>query len=222
MKLTKGAEVLTSDGEKLGTLERVIIDPVQKTVTHLVIEKGFLLTSNKVITIDGFKTEGDQIVLQPTELTWDEFPDFEETHYVRLSDTEFPTSEAQAAEASILYPPVNLAGWRADTPTGNFPPVPGPGYAKQTKQNIPDGNVALKEGARVISSDGNHVGNVEEVIVDSRNSRATHFVVGEGLLFHERKLIPILWIAEIQEDEIRLSVSSSLMERLPEYKLAAK
>ena len=39
MKLTKGAEVFASNGEKLGTLDRVIIDPVKKTVTHLVIEK---------------------------------------------------------------------------------------------------------------------------------------------------------------------------------------
>lgn len=47
MRLIKGADIYSSEGEKLGTLERVIIDPKTKEVTQLVIGKGLLFPQIK-------------------------------------------------------------------------------------------------------------------------------------------------------------------------------
>ncbi len=77
--------------------------------------------------------------------------------------------------------------------------------------------MALEEGAKVISQDEQHVGNIEQVVVEPEEDRATHFVIHGGL-FSERKLVPVLWISRIEEKEVYLSISAALLERLPEYK----
>ena len=51
MQLKKGASVESSAGEKIGTLDRVVLDPETKEVTHIIVEKGWLFTENKVIQI---------------------------------------------------------------------------------------------------------------------------------------------------------------------------
>jgi uncharacterized protein YrrD len=100
---------------------------------------------------------------------------------------------------------------------GGSPGVyPKPKFVK-TENVIPDETVALEEGAKVISRDGEHIGNVEEVIVETAEYLATHIVVSEGLFLKERKLVPTIWITDVDEDQVTLSVDSDLFERLPEY-----
>ena len=77
--------------------------------------------------------------------------------------------------------------------------------------------VALAEGAKVLSEDGEHVGNIETLITDP-NERVTHLVISSGLLMKERKIIPSHWLGSVTEDEVHLSVESRLLERLPEYR----
>jgi len=218
MRLIKGADIFSSQGEKLGTLDRVILDPDTKEVTHLVIAKGLLFKTNKVVAMDMLNPDIDEnITLLNPKHDLDEFEDFEETHYVNLEQTENPSSDELELPKSYWYPPLNLAWWRAggtDVPV-TYPAAPL--YVARTEQNIPEGTVALEEGSKVLSRDGKHVGNIEEVIVDSEDHRVTHFVVNEGFLFKERKLIPSTWISRIDENEVHLSVASNVLERLPGY-----
>jgi uncharacterized protein YrrD len=93
-----------------------------------------------------------------------------------------------------------------------------PLYTIRATQNIPDGTVALEEGARVVSADNKHVGNIEQLIVDAQDKRVTHFVISEGLLFKERKLIPVLWISSIGEQQVHLSANARTLEQVPAYK----
>lgn len=51
MKLTRDAELFSSVGEKLGTLERIVLDPETMDVTFLVIKEGVLLTVDKLVPI---------------------------------------------------------------------------------------------------------------------------------------------------------------------------
>lgn len=130
MQLKKGADVFSSAGEKIGSIDRVVIDPETKEASHLVVEKGVLFTTNKVIS---------------------------------------------------------------------------------------DETVALKEGAKVISKDGEHIGNVEEVIIETAEDVATHIVVSKGFFLKDRKLVPSIWISDVDEDQVILSVWSDLFDQLPEY-----
>jgi uncharacterized protein YrrD len=212
MRLTQGADVYSSQGSQLGTLNRVILDPNTREVTHIVIERRFLSTEHKLVDMDKVNTAiEDRITLLPPEERFDEFTDFEEAQYVNLDATEYPEGNVNS---SFWVPPMNYAWWRV-TPHISHPGAPV--YKVDTRDTLPEGTVALMKGAKVLSREEKHVGDIEELIVEPEDDRVTHFVIREGLLFKERKLVPVTWIAKIEEKEIHLSVNSGTLERLPEY-----
>jgi len=211
MRLAKGADVYSAKGDKIGTLNRVIIDPKTRKVSHIVVEKGLFFTNNKIIPIDQVKPENEERIILNTDQDLDKFTDFEETQYVDLDSTEYPGSDVAS---SFWYPPVDYAWWRSGI-SMNYPPMPV--FALRTSQNIPEGTIALEEGAKIVSADDKHVGNIQQLILDPQDKRVTHFVSSEGLLFKDHKLIPVIWISTIGEHEVRLSVNSGTLERLPAY-----
>lgn len=186
MRLVKGADVYSAKGEKLGSLSRVIIDPNTRKVSHLVVEKGLLFTTNKLIPMSRVNPLNEEMIVLNSADEAEEYQDFEESHFVSLEPGEYPSGEIAT---SYWYPPTDFAWWRTGLQTV-YPPMPA--YTIRTTQNIPDGTVALEEGAKVLSADDKDVGNIEQLIVDPQDKRVTHFVVSEGLFFKERRLIPVL------------------------------
>ncbi len=213
MRLVKGADVYSAGGDKLGTLNRVIIDPNTRKVTHLVVEKGLLFNTNKLIPIEQVDQQNEEkIILTSSEQDLKKFEDFEEDHFVSLDSADHP--EEVGVEYAYWYPPPTFASWRSGMQM-LYPPVPT--YVVRTTQNIPAGTVALDEGARVMSADNKHVGDIEQLIVEPENNRVTHMVINAGLLFKERKLIPVNWISTIGEKEVNLSVNAGTLENVPAY-----
>jgi uncharacterized protein YrrD len=87
MQFKENASVVTAGGQKVGRIDRVVLDPKSKELTHLVVKKGFLFTEDKVVSLDDVDTATeDQVVLKQGRDDPDEFPDFEETHYVPVED----------------------------------------------------------------------------------------------------------------------------------------
>jgi uncharacterized protein YrrD len=86
---------------------------------------------------------------------------------------------------------------------------------RKTEVNIPEGTVALEEGAKVVSSEGEHVGNIERVYADEEEQRVTHLLISKGLISKSRKLIPSMWVDSVREDEVRLSIGERFVEKLP-------
>jgi uncharacterized protein YrrD len=215
MELKEGTSVFTASGEEVGKINRFVLNPTTNEVTHIVVQKGWLLPEDKVVPLQmvNASTE-DRVVLNEDIGDFDELPPFEETHYVELTEDDTSLAERppyRSAPAYYLYPPAGYIGY----PTYGlgyygWPPV-------ETVQNIPGNTVPLKEGSNVISSDDEHVGDVERLFVDPDSNRATHFLVSQGLLFKEQKLVPADWVRSVEEDKVRLAVPSRLLERLPDY-----
>ena len=211
MRLTKGADVYSATGEKLGAVDRVIIDPNTKEVTHLVVSKGFLFTTNKIIGIDMINPDDtERISLISSAADLDKFQDFTDSHYVSLDQADAPPTDD--VPVATWNPPAEYAWWHSG-PGMAYPPMPL--FVRKAEQNIPEGTVALEEGAKVTSKDGHHVGNVADVYVDKEDNRATHILVSSGTLVKEQKLLPVTWISEIDEHEVRLSVDEDFLKRVP-------
>jgi hypothetical protein len=180
-----------------------------------------LFTQDKVVPIELVTdTNVDQVMLRVDEGEIDRIPDFEEVHYIPLDTVDETALNASAMPDSVpprslyYYPPAG-ASW------GQYPGILGygePPYVVETSQNIPDGTVALKQGAKVIATDGEHLGNIERIYADTQVERATHMVVSKGLFFKEKKLIPTNWIKSVEEDEVHLAVKSGMLDKLPDYK----
>jgi uncharacterized protein YrrD len=213
MQFVQGAGVYTADDQQVGQVDRVVIDPKTLEVTHIVVQKGFLFTEDKVVPLDLIaEANEDRVKLREHAGLMQDLPDFEEQHFINVGE-----DQAAQTPAPVFYaPPVY---WY---PAFGAPAV-GYGYpygvsAIETEQNIPEDTVALKDGSEVISADGERVGKTERVLVDPQSNRATHFVISKGLLFKENKLIPMSWVRNVQEDQVHLAVGSRLLDELPDYK----
>jgi sporulation protein YlmC with PRC-barrel domain len=221
MQLKEGAKVFTSDGQEVGEIDRVVINPASKEVTHVVIRMGFLITTDKVVPISLIGPVDDgHVTLRGDKAELEALPDFEERHYVLVGSEEAQRDEG-SVEASALYwyPPVGSTWWGTGGAPGYYGYAVPPYYIK-TEEHIPEGEVALKEGARVLSADGKHVGHVEAVLTDVETDRATHLLISKGLFLKETKLVPTTWISTVLEDEVHLVVGSELLAGLPAYEPA--
>ncbi len=185
MKFKQNASVSTANGEEVGHIDRVVIAPVTKRVTHVVVRKGLLFADDRVVPI-GLVAEAteDHIKLREGAGDLHDLPTFEESHYVRMS-----------------YPDLDLS-------------PAGPQYAQHVEQNIPEGTVALREGARVIAEDGKLVGRVEGILTAAETDQATYILVSQGFLQKERKLVPTFWAREIEENEIYLAAPADVVETI--------
>ncbi len=215
MQYRKDAEVITSGGKIVGEIERVVIEPKSMEVTHLVVRKGLIFTSDKVVPVDRIESATeDKVVLKKGVETAQDLPDFVEVDYIPVEEPGSPPHPSTTyAEQSIWYRPSPSSAW-----WGAYPGYPVPPYvAKSEHVNIPEGTVAVAEGARVISSDEKDIGKVERVYTDPRDHRVTDILITKGLLTKERKLIPSAWIDRISEGEIHLKVWWRFIEKLPEF-----
>lgn len=219
MELKEGTQVMTPDGEEVGRINRFVLDPTTKEMTHIVVQKGWLLPEDKVIPFDLIDSATDERVVLNTEIEdFDQLPPFEETHYIRAEDGDADPAGSMGYRflpAYYWYPPHGFVGYPAyGLPYPAFPLV-------ETEQNIPDNTTPVKMGADVISSDDEHVGDVERVLFgesdSSASNEATHFLISDGLLFKHRKLVPAHWVQWVSEDSVHLSVPAGFLETLPDY-----
>jgi len=209
IQFQKKATVLAADGQQIGSIERVVVNTNSNVLTDIVVRKGGLLDPEEKVVPIGLvaETAQGQIVLRDTAGTLEGFPPFEEQ---RLIDADNSQSSAETPPAIIGYPSMG-------TPMVSAPnEVP-----TRIEQNIPDGTVAMREGAKVISAEGKQVGNVECVLADPEVDQVTHLIVASGMLTKEKRLIPMKWVMSMGEDEVHLRVDQSLIEEEADIPIAA-
>ena len=238
MKLSSNAKVFMENGEHIGNLSRYVLDPKTKKVASLVIKRGLLEPTEYVLPIEWIdQVDEDGIHLKtvpfkkPEELT-----PFTEDKFI-ITDEHALLDKGYVGDDMIsnyyYYPslPFGTAGVMppvetytssssriAPTPAQMGIPVEGEEpVIDETQENIPPGDYSLKEGARVLSQDEKHVGNVDKVIINPADNKMTHLVVSRGLLLKERKAVPVDWIDYADTDTVYLTVNSELLSHLPDY-----
>jgi len=226
MQFKHGTHVYTSDGQDAGTVDRVVLDPQTNEVSNLIVRKGWLFVEDKVVPIALVESATeDRVILRKTEGDLQKLPKYEETYYVPAADNggvmngNVVPPAGEYTEPIYSYPPIGATWWGGSGVYMDYMPVDlQPEFMAHIQKNIPEGNIAVREGARVISRDGKHVGDVEEVFTDPTSNRVTHLVISQGVLFKERKLIPTNWIKAESEEEVSLTVETDVVNNLPEYK----
>lgn len=216
IELKEGVDVFAADGKQVGKVTCLVLDPATDEVTHIVVQKrGGILPDDRVVPLEILSSAtGEKIVLSEQVGDFNELPFFEERHYIQLKEDDLTPAERQADKkppSYYWYPPQGYIGY-PPSDLEYYPWLP-----IETTRNIPEDTVPLKEGADVMTSDGEHVGHIERLIVESDSNRTTHFVITQGLFFKDRRLIPAQWVKSIEEDKVYLLISSQLVERLPAY-----
>ncbi len=208
----KNAGVFAVDGQRLGQLERVVLDPETKLITHLVISSGGLLDGKeRVVRIEWVaETTPNQITLHVEEDDLEELPAFETPHYVPKSE-QTPQQPSAAGLPNQSYGAPMIGAALDPIPSE---PAPDELVVTQVDRNIPRGTVPLKEGAKVITAEGKHAGDLERVVADPQVDQVTHLLISKGMLAKEMKLIPIQWVTLFGEEEVQLGVNESTIEGL--------
>ena len=194
MEFKDGTNVYTFDGKDVGKLQRVVIDPETKDVTHIVVQKGLFFKEDKVIGVDKVDSASmEEITLNCVAAELKEMAPLNIKEYVSMGETSGRDPEHD------IY-------WNA-----------GPDHSliAVTKRTIPADLVALKEGARVVSEEGSHMGNVERVLTDPETGKVNSFTIAQGLLNKTRKSVPIQWVKYLDDDMVQLAVEAREVEDLP-------
>jgi hypothetical protein len=88
-------------------------------------------------------------------------------------------------------------------------------YVPVKHQNVPPGELAVWRGAKVEATDG-YVGQVDELLINSTNMKASHLVLVERHIFERREItIPVSQIDLVNEDTIYLKLDRKSIEELP-------
>lgn len=215
IELKEETSVFTSDGKEVGKVNRFVLDPATDEVTHIVVQKGWLLPEDKVVPFEMVRSaDEDKVILNEGIDDFDQLPAFEETHFIKINNDGIdPSGTRTYAPAYYWYPSYENIGYPA---YGLGRPVWPP---TEVRQNIPENTVPLKDGSNVISSDRKHVGDVERLFIEPNSNKVTHFLISQGLLFKDHKMVPVSWVKSVEEDKVNLTVPSKVLETLPAYKV---
>lgn len=211
IQLQKNATVLAENGKKIGSLERIVVNPETHVIVDLVVRTGGLLSQEeKIVPVElVVETAEDKILLHEDAGELEGFPPLEEMRMV----SEHGDQTSESLHENI-----------PTTTYGGFPavgtPVAAPASKEQViirpEQNIPEGTVAMKVGAKVISADDKHIGNVESILAEPFMAQITRIYVSKGLLVKDTNVIPSQWILSMSEDTIHLRRNKAAIEEAEE------
>ena len=203
---TIGSDVSCTDGV-CGELTRVVVDPVARAVTHLVVEPAGRQGLARLVPIGLTEPGGTgrQIRLRCTLAEFEHLGPAEETQFI-------PGSQGYAA-----YGPEQVLSWPYASLSG-VPGVPGDELAgvsqTVTYDTIPLGEVEIRRGEPVHATDG-AIGHVEGLVIDPRSHHVTHVLLQEGHLWGRKEVAIPVGAVTGTDDGIRLSLSKREVGDLP-------
>jgi sporulation protein YlmC with PRC-barrel domain len=206
---TIGAAVSCSDGP-CGNLTKVVVDPVARAVTHVVVEPEHRSGLARLVALGVIEPGTDAKAIR-LGIALDEFealPHAEETEFLPGGSGE------SAYEAHELYywPYFGLEG-------GVAPSVAPYASGLVTRDTIPAGEVEVRRGDRVHASDG-EIGKVEGLVVEPASGRVTHVLLQEGHLWGRKQVaIPMTAVVKM-DDGVSVSLSRREIEALPAVDLS--
>jgi len=186
----------------------VVVDPVAKTVTDLVVEPKGREGLGRLVPLDLVEASAGDVRLHCTLAEFEDLDPAEETQFV-------PGSGGYAA-----YGPEQVSAWPyygltpgAETPGGVDLGVAG--FSPTiTYDRIPLDEVEVRRGDPVEATDG-RIGHIQGLVVDPGDHHVTHVLLQEGHLWGRKDVaIPIKAVSRVG-DTIRLNISKHEVQNLP-------
>jgi hypothetical protein len=199
-----GAGVSCADGA-CGAVIRVVINPVNRELTHLVVEPSGRSGLGRLVPLDLVDVTDGEIRLRCTMAEFERLDPAEETQFVPGTRGY----EAYGPDQVLSQPWLSLggnAGVEGDLVSGVSETV--------TYDAVPLGEVEVRRGDRVHATDG-EIGHVEGLVIDPRNHHVTHVLLQEGHLWGRKEVaIPITAVTGA-EDGIQLNLAKDDVRDLP-------
>lgn len=206
MKVPLKADVF-SKGGLYGKVIKLIIHPVKEIVTHSVI-RSKETHKEHLVPVDIFESTGDNVVaiaLEPEEI--DKFPDFIEHEFLSVEgkhpSLNFWSGEFFAANSYYYSPYVVHNGERC---------------IEVEREQIPEGEIAVKKGLHVFDKNDHKIGSVDELMIDEESDHITHLILRKGHLWGAKDVsVPASKINKITDDGVYLELEKEEVKGLPEF-----
>jgi sporulation protein YlmC with PRC-barrel domain len=216
MRLEIGDRVRCTDGV-WGELADIVIDPLEKRVTHLVVRPEQGEEEARLVPIQLAKGRDDEQREIELECSLHESQGFESVHeaaFLRLGErpTEDPDWDVGVEEVFAMpyYANVDYDGFNVDPGRSELP-----SYVTMYYDRVPKGEVEVRRASAVISTDGHLLGEVDGFVVDA-DEHITHFVLERGHLWGRKEVtIPIGAVARVESDAVHVALSKDEVGALP-------
>jgi len=211
MRLEIGIRIRCTDGV-YGELTDIVIDPLEKRVTHLVVRPAQDEGEARLVPIRLAKSgDGEQgeIELDCTLAEAKEFESVHESAYLRLGERPADDPDWDIGVEEVLAMPYY--------PGPDVGPYPGQldSHVTMSYDRVPKGEVEVRRASVVVSSDGHSLGEVDGFVVDAEE-HITHVVLERGHLWGRKEVtIPIGAVARVESDAVHVSLSKDEVGALP-------
>lgn len=219
-KYAIGTDVHCANGT-CGRLDRVVVDPVARTLTHLVVDPGG--GTRRLVPVDqvespvpgGSDDDSAVIRLRCSTADFEALEPAEETEFISgYDDDRF----GYGTDQLIAWPYFGLgvsgtggvaAGIPGILPLGTAAPK------EQTYERVPSGEVQIRRGERVEATDG-EIGRVQGLVIDSADHGVTHVLLQEGHFWGKKTVvIPIGVVTRVGGGSVRVQLSKAQVGELP-------
>ena len=194
-RFTIGADVSCTDGP-CGTLARVVVDPIARLVTHLIVEPRPGHGSARLVPLELVASAADEIRLNYALADFDSLDPASEGQFI-ASDNDVPNYRATD---TVAWPFFGYRGARGHL---------------EAYDAIPPGEVEVQRGEDVHATDG-HIGQVEGLVIDPDSHHVTHVLLQEGHPWGRKQVaIPIGTVTRVAE-RIEVNLTKQQVRDLPE------
>ena len=199
MRLVLGSPVRCADSP-FGELADVVIDPISRRVTHLVVQPEHRHEAARLVPVDRARSTADGIRLDLSAEELDRLEPLQEAAFLRLG--EFPVADPDwevgipQILALPLYPGVDGMAATVEPDT----------HVSWLYDRIPKGEIEIRRSSAVTSADGHHLGHVDGFVVEDNLIVAV--VLERGHLWGRRDVvIPYGAVERAESDSIVLSLT---------------
>jgi osmotically-inducible protein OsmY/uncharacterized protein YrrD len=200
-----GARVHCNDGD-CGSLLKVVIDPHTQRVTDLIVKKGFLLTTDRVLPVDAVqRTSSGGVYLDISGEGLEAYPEYREVEFTE------PAPDVQAG----VYDRGDVRCWRAAYHMACAEPVI-PMVRRQIHKGVDADLAVIEQGSPVTNAQGT-VGKVDHLLVDAKSGEITHLVVRKGLIPYY-PIVPISEIRAVSDEGVSVALTGDEIDALVRYR----
>lgn len=218
MRIELGNDVIARDGEKIGTVDRLVLDSESHDLMKFVVQRGFFLREDRIVDtqhIDRIDDKGTIYLNVPSTDDRSLPPFVEESFRVATAD-EVHHLGYGAYTGAAPFAPV----WFTPGSTGRVhrpedePLFHGAGASSgviETRDNLPANSMSIDTGTDVVGSDGDKVGEVDEIFAD-RDGNVAGFTVKAGFIFTNDVQIPMAAVDQVSGQIVRLNITGQQAE----------
>lgn len=219
-KVRYGMPVMTSDGKRLGRVDRIVVNPDRKEFLEVVVQQYLPMPAERIVNRIDISRAGEdgELILKIDHDAAHKLPQLSAREFaVGTSDasaTPFPLGAGPTTNQPILYQRGSSRHEMHAARSNVFESAVAGAAVVEVRSNLPDAAVILNKGIDVRDTEDRKVGTLDEVSFDEYGT-ITGFVIRTGFFTRHEEAVPADRIDAMTHKYVRLNVMSD--ERGMEY-----